>query len=754
MMIIFILHLTFLVKAAVIIHSSLSKFQNGWDKEFAFNPGKNGMITGVESHNANSKEDRRWRFDYGYAEGVSCHQGSWTSWRNDFDRLLDFTCGRDQVLSGIRSYHSNSKEDRRWKFRCCHVSSNVRLANSRSTDLLNDWDDGLNFRCGASEVLNGFRSSHSNKKEDRRWIGKCVALVDNDVQVIGTPFRTSYLNQWDKPLNYVDRTGRYVLSGLFSYHSNSKKDRRYGVYKSRISFKCTNPQWSGHLNHYDGHFTRTCGANKAVNGIYSVHDNSKEDRRFKMSCCDISDGGKFSITNVYTTGYVNEVDGEMNFRCGYMEVMVGLESYHNNGNEDRRFKFFCGRVVPRDDAETVLRSFASWSGYLNSWDGVLSYTSSGNELIVGFQSRHDNGREDRRWKIGTATLGGALCSPGDWSSYVNDYDASVEFLCPAHHALAGVYSKHHNSYEDRVWKFKCCDLSASGFYKLKSPVAQSTANRFDGVLHEECLRNSVVVGVVSVHDNSKEDRVFGFYCSQLTRVKSYFQEVSNKLISSECTVSDPELVIAKRASAHQDNRYSSVSTKLTLSDVVQHSIQNKITASESFCSSETLSRTKAYSWSAMIGFHVTTTIKTGEIFPGSEVEFGIKTELTKSGTITTSSESSQKSCASEGSSKGETVTLKDERSFTTEVPANQCIKLEKQVRFYKAPVQCSELREITAIRSDGTSVEYDELLEVFRKSGIKSTPHKNGEHALRYLTSTTLELASHTESTFSTRDCP
>jgi len=212
-----------------------------------------------------------------------------------------------------------------------------------------------------------------------------------------------------------------LYSGIYSIHSDSREDRLFKIYRVDLlnGLKCTNPKWSNFQNNYDGVLSYKCGGNSAITGLKSSHSNSREDRRFSIKCCDVSNNGDYAISKVYQTGYVNEYDGTIEFRCGYMEVLVGLYSHHNNKMEDRRFKFYCGRIAPIDNMQAAKRNSVRWTNHLNEWDSALEYTASENSFIVGFDSYHDNNREDRRWKVGTATLDGAICEEKGWSAEAN-----------------------------------------------------------------------------------------------------------------------------------------------------------------------------------------------------------------------------------------------------------------------------------------------------------------------------------------------
>jgi len=152
-----------------------------------FNSGfmKDKIITGMFSAHHNRHEDRRWRFIYGSAPGVHCFRQRWTSYKNSYDGNLDFKCGSNQALSGIASKHSNRREDRIWKFQCCILKPYL-LHRERLTSHINSYDGILSFHCGANQVLVGLKSHHSNRKEDRLWQARCASL-NTQVTVRGMP---------------------------------------------------------------------------------------------------------------------------------------------------------------------------------------------------------------------------------------------------------------------------------------------------------------------------------------------------------------------------------------------------------------------------------------------------------------------------------------------------------------------------------------------------------------------------------------
>ena len=44
------------------------------------------------------------------------------------------------------------------------------------------------------------------------------------------------------------------------------------------------------------------------------------------------------------------------------------------------------------------------------------------------------------------------------TNFVNAYDKELNYTCPHDKVLAGVVSVHNNLKEDRRWRFNCCDI--------------------------------------------------------------------------------------------------------------------------------------------------------------------------------------------------------------------------------------------------------------------------------------------------------
>ncbi|XP_005113046.2 dermatopontin [Aplysia californica] len=145
-----------------------------------------------------------------------------------------------------------------------------------------------------------------------------------------------YQNDWDRPHHFQCPKGQYVTS-VHSIHDNGKEDRRWEL-KCGGEWVTENCVWSTHANSWDSQLYFLCPNNMVVTGMDSYHNNHKEDRLFKFRCCGIGGIGKFP-RNCRMTDWVNYWDGPMNFQLSKGKVITGAYSVHDNHKEDRRWRF-------------------------------------------------------------------------------------------------------------------------------------------------------------------------------------------------------------------------------------------------------------------------------------------------------------------------------------------------------------------------------------------------------------------------------
>ncbi|XP_063785030.1 hemagglutinin/amebocyte aggregation factor-like isoform X2 [Pseudophryne corroboree] len=123
-----------------------------------------------------------------------------------------------------------------------------------------------------------------------------------------------------------------------------------------------------------------CQRHQSISLIISNHDNTYEDRVWDFSC-------KNTFNNPATcawTNYVNCFDDEFTFVCPFGSVLSGMQSYHDNNTEDRRWKFYCCQ------GEVPVSRNCKWSDYVNDFDEYLRWDAPTNQYLTGAQSYHDN----------------------------------------------------------------------------------------------------------------------------------------------------------------------------------------------------------------------------------------------------------------------------------------------------------------------------------------------------------------------------
>ena len=140
-------------------------------------------------------------------------------WQNTYNNELIFQCSKKvQGIVGVVSVHSNKMEDRQWNWKCQEVAKKP-LTICSWTSWVNDFDVPFLFQCPANKILTGVRSIHDNSKQDRRWKFRCCGAKHHFTR---NCFASNYINYWDKRMDYkVDPP--YVFAGVFSYHSNIRE---------------------------------------------------------------------------------------------------------------------------------------------------------------------------------------------------------------------------------------------------------------------------------------------------------------------------------------------------------------------------------------------------------------------------------------------------------------------------------------------------------------------------------------------------
>ncbi|XP_074654946.1 uncharacterized protein LOC141908697 [Tubulanus polymorphus] len=159
--------------------------------------------------------------------------------------------------------------------------------------------------------------------------------------------------------------------------------------------------------------------------------------------------------------YVNNFKEDFDFSCPDGEHVSWVESYHDNYHEDRRWNFKCLNAG-------YVGNECWLSDYVNDWDGDMDFKCADNGIVTGFWSKFDSHRNDRRWKIRCCkiiTVNGTQCSTTP--DNINEYDNPLDWNVPVGQAIRGFWSHHKNRKEDRIWKVHVCSYETCVAKRMK-----------------------------------------------------------------------------------------------------------------------------------------------------------------------------------------------------------------------------------------------------------------------------------------------
>lgn len=137
---------------------------------------------------------------------------------NLFDKSHKFECPAGYSIHKITAWHSNKHEDRVYCYKC-HSINPRGTSQCYWTGYVNNFDKVVKARCKSDHYIAGVKSYHSNKKEDRRFDFKCCKTIG---RCIGHCLITPLVNQFDKDMKYQVETN-HVIVGAYSYHNNHKE---------------------------------------------------------------------------------------------------------------------------------------------------------------------------------------------------------------------------------------------------------------------------------------------------------------------------------------------------------------------------------------------------------------------------------------------------------------------------------------------------------------------------------------------------
>ncbi|XP_067659099.1 uncharacterized protein [Haliotis asinina] len=144
------------------------------------------------------------------------------AWMTRLGAPFRVICPSGNSLVALSSVHSSWAEDRIWDFRCAQTDTTEEC--EWNTDV-NEFDEPMLFQCADNGVVRGITSYFNPLNRDRRFSFLCCKVRDSFLTSCSF---TDFLNDYDGALNYIAPADQ-VIKGFFSLHDNEREDRIWRV---------------------------------------------------------------------------------------------------------------------------------------------------------------------------------------------------------------------------------------------------------------------------------------------------------------------------------------------------------------------------------------------------------------------------------------------------------------------------------------------------------------------------------------------
>jgi len=148
----------------------------------------------------------------------------------------------------------------------------------------------------------------------------------------------------------------------------------------------------------------------------------------------------------------NTIGRKQYCRCPPGTRISVFKSKHSNYEDDRVWELKCDPIppveIPFDSSAELHETAYGTFKQVQFWDGEAK-----NSFMVGMESNHDNGKEDRQYKYYYQNSENWVLSKCDWVTTNDDY------VLPSDRVIAGIWSANTFFSEDRMFWLKICTLS-------------------------------------------------------------------------------------------------------------------------------------------------------------------------------------------------------------------------------------------------------------------------------------------------------
>ncbi|XP_044027726.1 uncharacterized protein LOC122864415 [Siniperca chuatsi] len=141
-------------------------------------------------------------------------------------------------------------------------------------------------------------------------------------------------------------------------------------------------------NALQGILFRVCPSKHVVSQIKSSHNDTENDRQWKIECAAFNATSECSWSRFY-----NLYEQELSFNCPANHVVAGVYSDYRSAFKDRRWKFLCC------SAPKLITSECRETPMVNYWNEDFNWYVPGDNFLTGVQTHNKNNNGDHRWRF-------------------------------------------------------------------------------------------------------------------------------------------------------------------------------------------------------------------------------------------------------------------------------------------------------------------------------------------------------------------
>ncbi|EGD80936.1 hypothetical protein PTSG_01519 [Salpingoeca rosetta] len=288
---------------------------------------------------------------------------------------------------------------------------------------------------------------------------------------------------------------------------------------------------------YDHPQTVVCPRHHYLAGALSKFHGHYSDRLWIWTCRQATDA---VLSNCQRGDYVNNWDEQFKFIASDNRVITGVNSYHDNNKEDRRFRFTtcrvdCSPFYEQHDTgcvPTELKPSPSPS-YDEHFQQTFFVTCHNNQGLVRVRSDYDEGQGDRKWRFQCAPVGSTQVADLTEMSTagVEDLHGAVNMICPTNYYLRAIQSGFVQAMKDRLFKFQCQRITGA---ILTNCQRREFVNPVHGALDVDVERHQVIAGLASMYSAVDEDRRWHVTTCDVSCANGFTSDGARGCIEAPC----------------------------------------------------------------------------------------------------------------------------------------------------------------------------------------------------------------------------